>query len=65
MNELKEKLAALGLSDEMADSVISTVADFVKSKIPKSFYYMVDDLLAGKRPEVSGILGKFGSLFGG
>jgi hypothetical protein len=35
MNELKSTLTDLGLSEEMADQVISTVADYVrKQKFP-------------------------------
>ncbi len=65
MNELKQKLVALGLSEEMTDKVITTVAEFVKSKIPASYHPMIDDVLAGKTPELGGILGSLGSLFGG
>ena len=68
MNELKEKLTALGLSAEMADSVIQTVAGFVKSKVPESYHGMIDDVMAGNTPDLGGILGKLGglgSLFGG
>ena len=64
MNELKQKLAALGLSEEMADKTIATVADFVKSKIPATYHGMIDDVLAGKTPELGGILGSLGGLFG-
>jgi len=64
MNELKEKLMALGLSEEMTDKVIVTVAEFVKSKIPSSYHSMIDDVLAGKSPELGGILGSLGGLFG-
>ncbi len=65
MNELKEKLAALGLSEEMTDQAIATVADYVKSKIPATYHGMFDDVLAGKTPELGGILGGLGGLFGG
>ena len=65
MNELKEKLIALGLSEEMTDKTIATVAEFVKSKIPASYHGMIDDVLAGKTPELGGILGSLGGLFGG
>ena len=64
MNELKEKLIALGLSEEMTDKTIATVAEFVKSKIPASYHGMIDDVLAGKTPELGGILGSLGGLFG-
>jgi hypothetical protein len=65
MNELKTRLTALGLSAEMADQVIVTVADFVKSKLPESYYSLIDDVLAGKTPDLGGILGKLGGFFGG
>ncbi len=64
MNELKQKLMALGLSEEMTDKAIVTVAEFVKSKIPSSYHSMIDDVLAGKSPELGGILGSLGGLFG-
>lgn len=65
MNELKERLKALGLSDEMTDKTIATVADYVKSKIPESYHSMIDDVLAGKTPELGGLFGGLGGLFGG
>ncbi len=65
MNELKSKLTALGLSEDMADQAIATVAEFVKSKVPESYHSMIDDVMAGKTPDMGGILGKLGSLFGG
>lgn len=65
MNELKNKLISIGLSDEMAEKAIATVAEFVKSKIPASYHGMMDDVLAGKSPDMGGILGSIGNLFGG
>ncbi len=64
MNELKLKLTSLGLSEEMAGQVISTVAEFVKSKIPDSYHGMIDDIFAGKAPEMGGVLGSLDGLFG-
>lgn len=64
MNELKVKLQGLGLSAEMADQVISTVATFIKSKVPANYHAMLDDVLAGKSPDLGGILGGLGGLFG-
>lgn len=64
MNELQEKLAALGLSAEMTSSVIKTVADFAKTKLPENLHGMLDDVLAGKSPDLGGIGGMLGSLFG-
>ncbi|NJR42454.1 MAG: hypothetical protein HC767_07125 [Akkermansiaceae bacterium] len=48
MNELKEKLTGLGLSEEMSDKAIAAVAEFAKSKIPESYHGMLDDVMAGK-----------------
>ena len=62
MNELKAKLTGLGLSPEMADQVLVTVADFMKSRIPASYHGMIDDVMAGKSPDLGGM---FGKLFGG
>ena len=65
MNQLKEKLMGLGLGEEMADKVIVTVAEFVKSKIPQGYHSMIDDVLAGKSPDLGGILGGLSGFFGG
>jgi hypothetical protein len=64
MNELKSKLTDLGLSEEMADKTIASVAEFVKSKIPESYHGMINDVLAGKSPDLGGIMGSIGGLFG-
>ena len=68
MNELKAKLHALGLSDEMATQAIHTVAEFVKGKLPGNLHGAIDDVLAGKSPDLGGLggmLGGLGGLFGG
>mgnify|MGYP000271255017 CR=1 FL=1 len=59
MDELKKQLGDLGLSDEMAEKTIATVAAFVKSKLPASYHGMIDDVLAGKSPDLGGLLGGF------
>ncbi|MCW1912102.1 hypothetical protein OJ996_00860 [Luteolibacter sp. GHJ8] len=68
MNELKQRLSALGLSPEQVDSAINTVADFVKSKLPPEYDAMVDSLLAGQAPDLSalggGLLDKVKGMFG-
>lgn len=64
MDELKIKLTGLGLSPEMADKVLTTVADFMKSKVPASYHGMIDDMMEGKAPDLGGILGNLGGLFG-
>jgi hypothetical protein len=67
MNELKEKLTALGLSAEQVDSALSTVAEFVKSKLPPEYQGVVDSLLAGETPDLAslggGLLDKVKGMF--
>ncbi|MEP4077384.1 hypothetical protein [Haloferula sp.] len=67
MNELKERLAALGLSSEQVDQAVETVAEFVKEKLPEQYQPMVDDMLDGKTPDISklagGVLGKMKDMF--
>lgn len=68
MNELKEKLMALGLSAEQAEGALKTVGEFVKSKLPVEYQGMVDSLMAGQSPDLSalggGILDKVKGMFG-
>ncbi|QJE95249.1 hypothetical protein [Luteolibacter luteus] len=68
MNELKEKLVALGLSAEQAEGALRTVGEFVKSKLPVEYQGMVDSLMAGQTPDLSalggGILDKVKGMFG-
>ena len=68
MNELKQRLAALGLSEEQVDGAIKTVAEFVKSKLPPEYQGMVDSLMAGETPDLSGrgggLLDKVKGMFG-
>lgn len=68
MNELKTRLTALGLSEDMADKALETVADFAKSKLPEQFHSALDDVMAGKTPDLGklgGMLGGLSGLFGG
>ncbi|MFT6864189.1 MAG: hypothetical protein ACJAVK_002752 [Akkermansiaceae bacterium] len=66
MEELKEKLAALGIEDDKIDGVIETVLDFVKGKLPDGMESMLDSVLKGEMPEIGGdMLDKVKGLFGG
>ncbi|MFD2256142.1 hypothetical protein ACFSSA_05600 [Luteolibacter algae] len=68
INELKIKLTALGMSEELAEKAIQTVAEFAKSKLPTQFHGAMDDVMAGKTPDLGkmgGLLGSLGGLFGG
>ena len=63
MNELKEKLISLGLSEEMTNQIIATVLEFMKSKVPATYHGMIDDVVAGQSPELRGLLGGLGINF--
>ena len=63
MKELREKLIALGLGDDMADKVMATVVEFAKSKIPATYHGMVGEMLSGESSELRGILGSLGIDF--
>lgn len=67
MNELKARLTALGLSEEMAEKAIVTVAEFAKSKLPAALHGTIDDVLSGKSDigGLGGMLGGLKGLFGG
>jgi hypothetical protein len=68
MNELKQRLSALGLSAEQVDGAIKTVAEFVKSKVPPEYDSAIDALLAGETPDLSalggGLLDKIKGMLG-
>ena len=68
INELKVRLLALGMSEEMATKAITTVAEFAKAKLPSPLHSAIDDVMAGKKPDLSklmtlvdGLKGFFGS----
>ena len=61
INELKLRLTKLGMDDEMADKAIVTIAEFAKSKLPAMMHSPIDDVMAGKDPD----LGQLGGLLGG
>lgn len=64
MKELTDKLKSLGLSEEMAAKAITTVAGFIKSKLPEAVHPMIDEVLAGKSPDLGGTGGFIESLKG-
>jgi hypothetical protein len=61
VNELKLKLSALGMDEAMADKAIATMAAFAKTKVPVALHSAIDDVMAGKNPD----LGQLGGLLGG
>lgn len=68
MQELQDKLAALGLSQEQSAQAIQTVVDFIKSKVPAEYQGMVDQVMEGHMPDLGslgGLMGGLKGLFGG
>lgn len=68
IDELKARLTSLGMDGEMATKAIATMADFAKTKVPAPFHSAIDDVLAGKEPDLGplgGLLGGLSGLFGG
>jgi hypothetical protein len=52
-----------GINEQQAQAAISTVLEFVKSKLPPQLASQVDGVISGKT-DLSG-LGGLGGLFGG
>ncbi|MFT4177777.1 MAG: hypothetical protein QM627_14155 [Luteolibacter sp.] len=64
MNELQQKLVALGLTPSQAGLAINAVAEFAKSKLPDNCDKIIDDFLVGKKPDLSALLASVGGLGG-
>ncbi|MGC6464624.1 MAG: hypothetical protein ACON38_06625 [Akkermansiaceae bacterium] len=60
-DELKEKLAALGLDDDKIEGVIEAVGEFLKSKIPPGMEGMLESL--GGEGGMDDLLNKAKNLF--
>ena len=65
MDELKEKLAGLGINEDQIDGVIETVVEFIKGKLPEGMEGMVQGLMDGDTPGGDDLLDKAKGLFGG
>ncbi len=53
-----------GISEEQAKAAVSTVADYLKEKLPAPIAGQVDTLLHADVSAVEGILGGLGGMFG-
>lgn len=63
MDELVELVAKkTGLSEEMAQTAVDTVIDYLKEKMPGPAAAQLDTLLEGG--DISDLLGGLGNLFG-
>lgn len=65
MEELKEKLASLGLDNDQIEGAIESFVGFLKDKVPEGMQGMLASLLNGEGPDLGGdVLDKFKGLFG-
>ncbi len=66
MEELIQQVAAkAGISEEQARSAVSTVADFVKARVPAPIASQIDNAMSGQGGGISGGLGDMASKVGG
>lgn len=48
MDELKEKLAALGIETDKVDEILETVLGFFKDKLPDGMSGIVESMMGGE-----------------
>ena len=65
MDELKEKLLALGVNEDQIDGVIEAFVDFIKGKLHDGMEGMVQGLMDGKGSDANDLLDQAKGLFGG
>ena len=54
-----------GLQEETARQVVTTVADFLKAKLPAPLAGQIDGLLAGAKADLGNLAKGLGGLLGG
>ena len=65
MDELRERLAALGVDEDQIDGVIEAFVDFIKGKLPDGMEGIVQGLLDGDGSDANALLDQAKGLFGG
>ncbi len=66
MDELVKLLGQkFGLKDETAKQVVTTVAEFLKKKLPPALAGQIDGLLAGGGTDLGNLAKGLGGLLGG
>ena len=65
MDELKEKLAAIGIEDDKIDETLEAFMTFLKTKVPDSMEGMLESLVKGDGHQIGGdALDKVKGFFG-
>jgi hypothetical protein len=54
-----------GLKDDTAKQVVTTVAEFLKKKLPAPLASQIDSLLTGGKADLQGLAKGLGGLLGG
>ncbi len=66
MEELVKLLGLkFGLKEDTAKQVVTTVSDFLKTKLPPPLAGQIDALLAGGKPDLRNLAEGLGGLLGG
>ena len=66
MDELVKLLGQkFGLKDDTAKQVVTTVAEFLKKKLPAPMAGQIDSLLAGGKADLGSLAKGLGGLLGG
>ena len=66
MEELiKQVTAKAGISEDQARSAVSTVLDFVKTRLPEPIAGQIENVISGEGGGITGIVGDFASKAGG
>lgn len=66
MEELiKQVTAKAGISEDQARSAVTTVLDFVKSKLPAPIAGQIENAISGEGGGISGVVGDIASKAGG
>jgi hypothetical protein len=65
MDELVKLVAQkTGISQDQARTAVQTVVDFLKQRLPAPVAAQVDGVLSGKGPDLGGLAGGLGGMFG-
>lgn len=52
MQELNDKLIGLGIAEDQIDSILETVFESIKEKLPEGTEEILNSLIAGETPDI-------------
>ena len=62
---IKQVSAKAGISEDQARSAVTTVLDFVKTRLPEPIAGQLDNVMSGEGGGISGTVGDLASKVGG